>query len=88
MALQISLHDLVEGGRVSPARVDDAVRRILTAKARIGLLDDEPAPEVSLSVVGSAEHRSLAREAAAASTVIVVDDVGALPVPPELGRQP
>ena len=35
------LHELVNEGRVSKARIDDAVRRILRLKIRLGLLDKE-----------------------------------------------
>lgn len=67
-------------GRISLARIDDAVRRILLAKLRVGLL----APRVEqppLSVIGSAEHRVLAAEAVRMSAVLLKND-GALPLSP------
>jgi beta-glucosidase len=75
-----TLERLVEEGRVSEARIDDAVRRILTVKARIGLFDlgDERPP---LDVVGAPEHRALAREAAAASQTLLKNDGDLLPLP-------
>jgi beta-glucosidase len=72
--------DLIEAGRVSIDRVDDAVARILGVKARLGLFEGAgSAPPID--VIGCVEHRSLAREAAAASAVVLVDR-GALPIDP------
>lgn len=71
----------VHSGRVSLERVDDAVRRILAVKVRLGLLDEPSAPAPTLDVVGCAEHRALAREAVAASQVLLENDAGLLPLP-------
>ncbi|MDB4516544.1 glycoside hydrolase family 3 protein, partial [Crocinitomicaceae bacterium] len=59
----------VESGEIREERIDDAVRRILTAKFSLGLFD---APETipDISVIGSSEHRALAREAVAKSLVL------------------
>ncbi|MCB2222781.1 MAG: glycoside hydrolase family 3 protein [Actinobacteria bacterium] len=73
--------DAVASGDLAVERIDLAVRRILTAKAALGLLDGGGPPLPDLSVVGSAEHRALASEAAARSAVLLRDG-GALPVPP------
>ena len=72
--------DLVSAGRVAQARVDDAVTRILRVKSELGLLDDVPTPDVPLDVIGCDAHRRLARSAASASAVVLLDH-GALPVP-------
>jgi beta-glucosidase len=67
-------------GRISLARIDDAVRRILGAKVAAGLFD----PEVgrpSVTVIGSTEHRALAAEAVCKSAVLLKND-GALPLSP------
>ncbi len=71
---------LVVEGRISVQRVDDAVRRILHAKDRLGLLSGQ-GDEVPLDVVGCAAHRALARRAVVASAVVLKDD-GALPIRP------
>ena len=71
--------ELVESGRIPVDRIDDAVRRILTAKAALGLLDEVDRPLPPVSVLGSADHRALARTAVAASVVVLADD-GALPI--------
>jgi beta-glucosidase len=75
-----TLERLVGEGRVSRARIDDAVRRILTVKVRLGLFalgDERP----DLGVVGAPEHRALAREAAAASQTLLANDGDLLPLP-------
>ncbi|MBT8239849.1 MAG: glycoside hydrolase family 3 C-terminal domain-containing protein [Acidimicrobiia bacterium] len=72
--------ELVDQDRIPVERIDDAVGRILHAKAQLGLLDDIPYPPVPLEIVGCDEHRDLARAAAAASAVVLTND-GALPIP-------
>ena len=67
----------VRNGDISEERIDDAVRRILRAKFALGLFDTEPAQD--LSVIGSEEHRMLAREAVAKSLVLLKND-GVLPL--------
>lgn len=73
--------DLVAAGRLPPARVDDAVRRVLRVKARLGLLDGRRRPAPDLDLVGHRRHRELARAAVRAS-VVVLHGHDALPVPP------
>jgi beta-glucosidase len=67
-------------GLIPMQRIDDAVRRILTAKST--LAPTEPGLETPpLSVVGSQEHRDLAAEAVRRTAVLLKND-GALPLPP------
>jgi len=74
-----TLKRAVERGDVPLERIDDAVRRILTAKFLVGLFE-RPYAELSLlPSVGSAEHRQLAREAVRKSLVLLKDD-GVLPL--------
>ncbi|HEY3436321.1 MAG TPA: glycoside hydrolase family 3 protein [Actinotalea sp.] len=69
----------VTDGDVPLARIDDAVRRILTVKVRMGLFE-HPLTDRSLAgLVGSAEHRALAREAVARSLVLLQNG-GSLPL--------
>ncbi len=68
------------GGLISIQRIDDAVRRILTAKASVGLTTPVPG-DPPLGVVGSAAHRALAAEAARRSVVLLSND-GTLPLRP------
>ena len=77
--------DLVETGDVPLARVDQAVRRVLMTKAALGLFDDPYRgcdPERERRVVGSREHRDLAREAGVKSIVLLKNDDGLLPLKP------
>lgn len=62
----------VERGDISQARIDDAVRRILAAKFSLGLFDTRPT--VPLEVIGSADHRALARTAVQQSLVLLKND--------------
>jgi beta-N-acetylhexosaminidase len=75
--------EAVESGRISRERLDRSVRLLLEAKARAGLHRN---PVVSLealpSVVGRADHRVLADEAAARSMTLVRDRDGLLPPRP------
>jgi beta-glucosidase len=75
------LVQLVNEGAVPMSRIDEAVGRILTLKARVGLLDarDEPAP-ASQTVVGSPASRQVALRAARESIVLAKNASGALPL--------
>lgn len=78
----------VRAGEVEEARVDDAVRRILRVKARAGLLDAGPPssrPHAGdASLVGSPDHRALARRAVRRSLVLLKNADGLLPLSPDL----
>lgn len=78
------LAGLVRAGQVPPARVDDAVRRVLRAKHRAGLFAT-PLSEESLaaSVQFSDAHRASARTAARHATVLLRNN-GVLPLAPGL----
>jgi len=70
----------VKAGRVSTARVNDAVRRILTKKFELGLFEHPYTDRRNLDQVGSAAHHALARRAAAESQVLLKNDPGTLPI--------
>lgn len=74
------LLDEVTAGRVGMARVDDAVRRILREKFRLGLFENPYASADRLGQVGSAEHRALARQAVAESQVLLKNAGKTLPL--------
>lgn len=64
---------------ISEERIDDAVRRILRAKFKLGLFDErKSAPE--LDVIGSEAHRKLARDAVSQSLVLLKNDSQVLPL--------
>lgn len=75
-----TLREEVTAGRVSQARVDDAVSRILTQKFKLGLFEQPYADTANLDKVGSAEHRAVAREAVAKSQVLLKNDGAVLPL--------
>lgn len=82
-AFHANLVAAVGRGEVPIARIDDAVRRILRVKARLGLLD---APKPSLRApaaeasVGAPAHRELARRAVRESLVLLKNKGGILPL--------
>ncbi|MBI3565859.1 MAG: beta-glucosidase BglX, partial [Elusimicrobia bacterium] len=72
------LPGLLKAGKVSLAQVDEAVRRILSVKARLGLFERPYADESRASGAPDAEARAAARAAAARSLVLLKND-GTLP---------
>jgi beta-glucosidase len=69
----------VKAGEISTARVDDAVRRILRVKAKLGLFERER-PFEGREVFGVAEHRAIAREAVRKSLVLLKNNGNVLPI--------
>lgn len=74
------LKELVAEGRVPMARIDDAVRRIIRFKMRIGLFDTPMTYAGDYPDYGSAAHRAEAVEAARQSIVLLKNDAGTLPL--------
>ncbi|NLT53176.1 MAG: beta-glucosidase [Actinomycetales bacterium] len=73
------IEENVSSGRIPLARVDDAVRRILTKKFELGLFEKPFADRSLANALGSPEHKALAREAVAKSVVLLKND-DALPL--------
>jgi beta-glucosidase len=69
----------VGSGEISSARLDDAVRRILRVKFKLGAFDPERPYDGRLELIGSAAHRALARQAVRESLVLLKND-GVLPI--------
>ncbi len=71
---------LVESGEIPTDRIDDAVRRVLTAKFEAGAFERQGGDPQRLAGFGSQEHRDLAREAVARSVVVLANDDDTLPL--------
>jgi beta-glucosidase len=69
-------------GRIPTSRIDDAVRRILRVKAKLGLLDATPVQRGDHAKVGASEHLAVAREAASKSLVLLKNNNNLLPLRP------
>jgi len=82
-ALYANLVREVNDGTIPKARLDDAVRRILRVKMRMGVFD-EPAPDKRPDTylpIGTPGHRAVARQAVRESLVLLKND-GVLPIKP------
>jgi beta-glucosidase len=74
------LKKLAERERIPAARIDEAVRRILTVKVQMGLFEKPFGDPSLLPKVGSPEHRAVARRAVRESLVLLVNRNAALPL--------
>ncbi|MBN1798605.1 MAG: glycoside hydrolase family 3 C-terminal domain-containing protein [Spirochaetales bacterium] len=75
-----ALTQAVENGDVPMTRIDDAVRRILTVKIKLGLFERPLAVRELLPDVGCEAHRELAREAVRKSLVLLKNNGSTLPL--------
>ena len=70
MGVKSALKDIVND--VDEERVNDAVRRILIAKFQLGIFENPYVDEAKAEeIIGSAEHKAIAKEAAARSFTLV-----------------
>ena len=74
------LIELVKEGRVSMERIDDAVRRVLRLKYRLGLFETPNTPLENYPEFGSAKFAQLATAAAEESEVLLKNENGILPL--------
>ncbi|MDH5824518.1 glycoside hydrolase family 3 N-terminal domain-containing protein [Luteimonas sp. RD2P54] len=77
----------VRAGTLPMERLDDAVRRILRVKLRMGLFE-KPKPSARalggrFELLGAAEHRAVARRAVRESLVLLKNQGGILPLSPD-----
>lgn len=83
-ALYENTLEQVKSGEISPARLDDAVRRILRVKTRAGLFERGKPSSRPLAgrreLIGAAEHRAVARQAVRESLVLLKNANGLLPL--------
>jgi beta-glucosidase len=70
----------VSKGDISQERIDDAVYRILKVKFAMGLFERPFSNPDNFDLVGTEEHRQLAREAVAKSLVLLQNENDALPI--------
>ena len=75
----ILLKELVEEGKVSMSRIDDAVRRILRVKYRLNLFDQPNTGGKGYEKFGCQEHADKALQAAEESEILLKND-GILPL--------
>jgi beta-glucosidase len=82
--LRANTIDQVQEGVIPIERLDDAVRRILRVKMRAGLFDQGKPSSRPLAgktdLLGSPEHRELARQAVRESLVLLKNNGGLLPL--------
>ena len=68
------LKENVEEGSISMERIDDAVSRILKVKLRNGLFSNPMVQNDNLQVIGSDDHRNIARQAVRESVVVLKNE--------------
>ena len=78
----ILLKELVNEGQVKMSRIDDAVRRILRTKYRLGLFDKPNTGGKGYEKFGSDEHAQKALQAAEESMVLLKNEGNLLPLSP------
>ncbi|MFA5555348.1 MAG: glycoside hydrolase family 3 N-terminal domain-containing protein, partial [Phycisphaerae bacterium] len=74
------LLDLVKSGEVSQERVDDAVRRVLRMKFRLGLFDKPYWSRLEYPEFGSKQHEAAAKNAADESITLLKNENNILPI--------
>ncbi len=67
-------------GRIPMSRIDDAVRRIVRVKFKLGLMGKAQTQRGNAALVGAAEHLKIAREAVAKSLVLLKNNDAVLPI--------
>lgn len=77
---QSDLKKAIDSSLVSIDRIDDAVRRILRQKFRLGLFEN-PFPNINLiKEIGKKEHREIAKQAVRESLVLLKNNNAVLPL--------
>jgi len=76
-----ALKSLVDQNKVSIDRINDAVKRILRVKFELGLFEKPLADRSLLSLVGSSDHRDVARQCVRESVVLLKMNDDILPIP-------
>lgn len=74
------LKELVEEGKVSQERIDDAVSRIVRLKLRLGLFETPATNPKDYPLFGSDEHAAKALELAVQSEILLKNEENILPI--------
>jgi beta-glucosidase len=86
--LYANMVEEVRSGEIPMARLDEAVARILRVKLRAGLFDVGPPSQRPYAgrwdLIGSADHRAVARQAVRESLVLLKNERNILPLNPHL----
>lgn len=69
-----------KSGAIPMSRIDDAVRRILRVKFKLGLFDAPRPYDGRAALMGAPEHRAVAREAVRKSLVLLKNEGSVLPI--------
>lgn len=77
---QSGLKTAVENGTVSHDRINDAVKRILRQKFRLGLFENPFPDETLISKIGQPDHREVAKQAVRESLVLLKNENATLPL--------
>ncbi len=75
-----TLRKVVQQGRIPEERINDAVRRILRIKFTMGLFERPMTNRSLTTLVGSAQHRAIARQSVRESLVLLKKKDGILPL--------
>jgi beta-glucosidase len=75
-----TLTKIVESRRIPMARIDDAVRRIVTVKCEAGLFEKGRVDRRLIEEVGSLRHRTIAEQAVRQSLVVLKNEGNLLPL--------
>lgn len=76
------LKELVEEGEVPMSRIDDAARRVIRTKYRLGLFDNPTYKLADYPKLGSKVHENASRESAEESMVLLKNEGKILPLDP------
>lgn len=80
------LADAVRDGKLEERVLEQAVRRVLKLKAKLGLFERPYAdPERAKEIIGCSEHKHLARQIAAEGIVLLKNKGRTLPLAPDCG---
>lgn len=81
------LLEAVRQNKLDPAVLDQAVRRVLTLKFKLGLFEQPYAdPDKAAKVIGSEEHIKLARQSASEGIILLKNEANTLPLSKSIGK--